>query len=58
MSFSSKPQPDTIKDSPLPDVSYDPNSVLVQASAAIDLRCNERQGRFLVVSIISGIVVR
>ena len=42
----------------VPDVSYGVNSVLVQASSAIDLRCNESQGRFLIVSVISVVVVR
>ena len=39
----------TKEDSMVPDLSYGANSVLVQASTAVDLRCNKSQGRFLVV---------
>ena len=55
---SSNSQLVTNKDFMVPDVSYGANSVLVQASTAIDLRCNESQGRFLIVSVISVVVVR
>lgn len=49
--FSSTVEPPLKEDSSVPVVSYGNNPVLVQASAAVNLMCNERQGRFLVVSI-------
>ena len=42
------------EDSPIPSISYGPSPVLVQASGAVDLMCNEKQGRFLIVSLVQG----